>query len=184
MSSSESLPIQRDLTPDAGSEGRDVWREATTMVLYVSVILLAELAVLPAGGEDDDGLVHGPHGWELVAIVWGTALGVTIAHWFAFRLAAVGFSAGRLSDRDLAIGKAEVAGAVFVAGLTSLPVLLFSDETEQRLVPFAPALTIGAVGYVLARTCGRSRLASLVLAGIALVIGVAVATVKYRLSGH
>jgi hypothetical protein len=119
-----------------------------------------------------------------VAIVWATTLGVTIAHWFAFRLAAVGFSAGRLSDRDLAIGKSEVAGAVFVAALSSLPVLVFSDETEQRLVPFVPALIVGAVGYVLARTCGRSRLASLVLAGIALVVRLGVASVKYRLSGH
>jgi hypothetical protein len=154
-----------------------------TMVLYVSVILLAELAVLPAGRGDDDGPVHGLHGRELVAIVWATTLGVTIAHWFAFRLAAVGFSAGRLS-RDLAIGKSEVAGAVFVAALSSLPVLVFSDETEQRLVPFVPALIVGAVGYVLARTCGRSRLASLVLAGIALVVRLAVASVKYRVSGH
>jgi hypothetical protein len=53
MSSPESLPIEGVPTPDAASaEGRAVWREATTTVLYVSVILLAELAVLPAGGDE------------------------------------------------------------------------------------------------------------------------------------
>lgn len=46
-----------------------------------------------------------------------------------------------------------------------------------------PALIIGAVGYLLARTNGQSPLASLVI-GEPLLVGLVVATVKDLLSGH
>jgi hypothetical protein len=46
------------------------------------------------------------------------------------------------------------------------------------------ALIIGAVGYLLARTNGQSPLASLVIGGEPLLVGLVVATVKDLLSGH
>ena len=67
------------------AERRRVWRDATAMTLYVSIVLLAELAALPAGDEAG-GTVHGPVGWELIAIIWGTTVGLALAHWFAFPL--------------------------------------------------------------------------------------------------
>ena len=49
------------------------------MVLYASVVLNAELAAIP---EQDfaHGLVTGAIGGQLLAIVWGTAVGLAVAH--------------------------------------------------------------------------------------------------------
>ena len=65
----------------------EIWREAATMVLYVSVVEIAELAALPES-HFTNGVVSGPVGAGLLAIVWGTAIGLALAHWFAFRIAA------------------------------------------------------------------------------------------------
>ena len=64
------------------------------MVLYVSVVEIAELAALPEA-HFANGRVTGPVGAQLLAIVWGTAVGLAIAHWFAFRLAAPAFRGER-----------------------------------------------------------------------------------------
>src|SRR4051794_15120396 len=56
---------------------RELLREAATMVLYVSVIEIAELAALPES-RSGHGVVTGPAGAELLAIVWGTALGLAL----------------------------------------------------------------------------------------------------------
>jgi hypothetical protein len=75
------------------------------MVLYVSVVLLAELSALSRG--DDHGVIRGPVGWKLVAICWGTTVGLAVTHWFAFRLTAQGFGRGTFSrhDREVALGQ-------------------------------------------------------------------------------
>ncbi len=53
----------------------EIRREAATMVFYVSVVEIAEFAALP---EDhfSHGVVTGPVGMQLLAIVWGTAVGL------------------------------------------------------------------------------------------------------------
>src|SRR5262245_63395720 len=108
------------------TERTEIFREAVTMVLYVSVVEIAELAAIPeehfAGGH-----VTGAVGGKLLAIVWGTAVGLAIAHWFAFRLAAPAFRGERPTRLDTYVGLAQVGGAVFVAAMSSLPVLFFSD---------------------------------------------------------
>ena len=59
-----------------GQEHRtEFFREATIMVLYVSVVEIAELAALPSG-QHAGGDVAGPVGRELLAILWGTAIGL------------------------------------------------------------------------------------------------------------
>ena len=62
----------------ARSEARtEIWREAAVMVLYVSVVEIAELAAIP---EDhlSQGRVTGPVGGALLAILWGTAVGLAL----------------------------------------------------------------------------------------------------------
>src|SRR5947208_14744179 len=80
-------------------ERTEILREATVMVLYVSVVEIAELAALP---EDhfSNGRVTGPVGGALLAIIWGTAIGLALAHWFAFRIAAPAFSGERVTSLD------------------------------------------------------------------------------------
>src|SRR5262245_10537118 len=84
-------------------ERAEIFREAVTMVLYVSVVEIAELAALP---EDHflHGRVTGPVGVKLLEIVWGTAVGLALAHWFAFRLAAPAFRGETPTAHDTWIG--------------------------------------------------------------------------------
>ena len=154
------------------------------MVLYLSIVLLAELAALPTGRDGAGRAVHGPAGWELVAILWGTTIGLALAHWFAFRLATQGIRQGPLAGWDRLQALSELAGAAFVAAMASMPVLLFSDELEQQVVPFVLALIIGGVCYLVERASQRSRATSLVFGVFALVLGLAVATLKSVLSAH
>jgi hypothetical protein len=154
------------------------------MALYVSIVLLATLAALPAGPADGHEAVQGPAGLELVAILWGTTVGLTLAHSFAFVVATQGLGGGRLRGHDLREATAELAGAVSVAAVASLPVLLFPEETEQQVVPFVLALIIGVVGYFVERLNGRTRRASVVFGVATLVAGLLAAGVKNLLTGH
>jgi hypothetical protein len=174
--SANELVVDRDARAEIG-------REAVTMILYVSVVEIAELAAIPEE-HFAHGRVTGAVGGTLLAIVWGTAVGLAIAHWFAFRLAAPAFRGERPTRIDTYIGLAQVGGAIFVAAVSSIPVLLFSDVRAQETTPDVPALLIGVVGYLIARATGRSRVAALFYSITALALGLLVALVKTRLAAH
>ncbi len=164
----------------------DALREAMTMVLYLSIVLLATLAALPSGAEAPaDG--HGGggiHGVQLVGLIWGTAIGLALAHWFAFRLTARAFSGGKPTEDDFYVGLAQLAGAALVAALCTIPVLLIGDANEVRATTFVPGVIVGIAGYFTARAGGRTKTQALVLGGIVLLLGLAVAAVKNFLVGH
>src|SRR5690349_16303405 len=101
------------------------------MVLYVSVVEIAELAAIPEE-HFASGRVTGAVGGKLLALVWGTAVGLAIAHWFAFRIAAPAFRGERPTRHDTYVGLAQVGGAMFVAAVSSIPVLLLSDVRAQE----------------------------------------------------
>jgi hypothetical protein len=166
-----------------GEHRIELIREATVMILYVSVVEIAELAALPEA-HYVHGRVTGPTGGYMLAIVWGTAIGLALAHWFAFRVAAPGFRGERPTHVDVQIGVAQVAGAALVALVSSLPVLLFSDVTAQETIGDVPAVLVGAVGYLVARRTGSGHLASAFYGLTALALGVVVALVKTKLSAH
>jgi len=153
------------------------------MVLYVSVVEIAELAALPES-HFTHGRITGAVGGQLLAILWGTAVGLALAHWFAFRLAAPAFRGERVTNQDTLIGLAQAGGAVFVAAISSVPVLFLSDVRAQETTGDVPALLIGVVGYVVARHTGKSRLAALFYGVTALALGVLVALVKSVLAAH
>src|SRR6266550_4396789 len=79
-------------------EHAEIVREALTMVLYVSVVEIAELAALPE--THVSGHATGPVSSELLAIIWGTAVGLAVAHWFAFRLGGHAFRGDRVTGLD------------------------------------------------------------------------------------
>jgi hypothetical protein len=172
----------RDLQP-LGEHRVELIREATVMILYVSVVEIAELAAVPEG-HYLHGRVTGPTGAYLLAIVWGTAVGLALAHWFAFRVAAPAFRGERPTRVDTQIGLAQLAGAALVGAVSSLPVLLFSDVRAQETIEDVPAVLVGAVGYLVARRTGSGRLASFFYGLTALAVGVAVALIKTKLSAH
>jgi hypothetical protein len=157
--------------------------EATVMILYVSIVEIAELAALPES-HFAFGRVTGPTGARLLAIIWGTAVGLALAHWFAFGLAAPAFRGEHPGHLDTQIGLAGLAGAVFVAALSSLPVLLFSDVRAQETTGDVPALLVGVIAYLVARHTGASRLMSVFYGGMALALGVLVALIKSLLAAH
>src|SRR3954451_3715492 len=167
----------------ANDDHAEIFREAVTMVLYVSVVEIAELAALPES-HFADGTVTGAVGGQLLGIVWGTAVGLAIAHWFAFRLAAPAFRGERPTRHDTFIGLAQVGGAMFVAAVSSLPVVFFSDVRAQETTGDVPAILIGIVGYLIARHTGKSRLPSVFLGVTALALGILVAAVKSVLAAH
>src|SRR3954453_19584890 len=116
----------------------ELFREATIMGLYVAVVEIAELAPLPER-RLGHGEITGPVGSDLLAIVWGTALSLALAHWFAFRIAAAGFRGDRPSLQDQLIGLGQVGGAALVAALSSLPILFLSDDAGRQDVGIVPS---------------------------------------------
>jgi hypothetical protein len=158
-------------------------REAATMVLYVSVVEIAELAAIPEE-HFAHGRATGPVGGALLAIVWGTAVGLAIAHWFAFRVAAPAFRGQSPTRLDAQIGLAQLAGAIFVAAVSSIPVLVLNDVRAQETTGDVPAVIIGVIAYLVARASGRSQLPAVFYGITALALGVTVALVKAKLSAH
>jgi hypothetical protein len=152
------------------------------MVLYVSVVEIAELAALPE--RLSHGHVSGPVSLRLLAILWGTALGLALAHCFAFQVAAPVFRGEHLSRHNSRLMAAQLLGAVFVAAVTSVPVLFMGDLRGRESVAYVPALIIGFVGYLGARRTSRSPLVAVFFGITALALGVLVALVKNILAGH
>ena len=161
----------------------ELLREATTMVLYLSVVEIAEVAALPES-RSATGATTGAVGPTLLALIWGTAVGLALAHWFAFRIAAPAFRGDRVTRHDNLVGLAQLGGAIFVALVSSVPALLADPHSSQLATGLVLALLIGVVGYVIARTSGRSHTSSIFYGLTALALGVLVAFVKNALATH
>lgn len=140
------------------------------MVLYVSVVLLATLAAVPAGQIGSDA--------ELAALVWGAAVGLALAHWFAFHLSAQLYSGSGVGRDDLVSGAAQTGAAPAVAFFATVPLLVYDDDRAVGVSVIAPAIVIAVVGHVSSRRAGPGRTVAL-LRGLATVAaGVIVAAVK------
>jgi hypothetical protein len=148
-------------------------REAYTMAFYVAVCLIAALLAI-----DSD--VHQP----TLVIIWGTAIGLAVAHLFAFRLA------GRLvgtaqADPELArLASAQLAGAAAVAAIATVPAVLVPPPHDVEVSRLVLSGVIGLGAYVVARASGAGKLRSTVFGLSVLAAGVTVALVKNLLIGH
>lgn len=151
-------------------------KEATVMALYVAVCLLAALTAIAENA--NDGHVRA------LGVIWGTTVGLALAHAFAFRLSARLVSKGRLRREDAELVVAQLAGAALVAIVATVPVLVFPPTAELDVARLALALFIGLVAFTIARQAGASRGRSLSYTAIVLVLAVAIAVVKNVLSGH
>jgi hypothetical protein len=151
-------------------------REGFTMALYVAVCLLGALTAVHERA--DAGHV------DVLKVVWGTTVGLALAHWFAFRLSARLVASGRLTSREAATAGAQVGGALAVALLATVPVVVLPATAELDVVRLVLAAFVTAVAVVVARSSGASVLRSVVYAGLVLALAVTVALVKNILSGH
>lgn len=151
-------------------------KEGSTMSLYVAVALLAALMAVPDA--------TGRHVVEVLGIVWGTTIGLTIAHLFAFRVSSRLVSDGRIDPHDAKIAAAQLAGATLVAVLCSIPVLLFAETAELDAVRIVLAAYVALVGYQVAASNGSPRGRALIYAGAVLVVALGIAVFKNVLGGH
>ncbi len=152
------------------------------MALYTGIVVLATLIALPQDVKSN-GPGAGDHDRFVVALVWGQAVGLALAHWFAFTLAAAGFRSGAPWRRDLIQGGVEVGGACFVAMATTGALLVVSDRNDVVVAAYVSGSVIAIAGYGTARRAGRSVVGSLVFGAVVLLAGLVVATAKAWL-GH
>lgn len=147
------------------------------MALYVAVCLLAALAV--AGEADVD---HRP---TIVAVVWGTTLGLALAHWFAFRLSARLIAGGEVRRSDAEISLAQLAGSVAVAVIATVPVVLFDGADAQlEATTWVVVGFIAVIGHLVARASGATAVRSAVYAGAVVAGAAAIVLTKNALVGH
>ncbi|HMN99928.1 MAG TPA: hypothetical protein PKD59_10990 [Miltoncostaeaceae bacterium] len=148
-------------------------RAVATMVLYVSVVLMGALATIPADDLDDDP--------KVAAVIWGSALGLALAHWFAFNASAHLFRGEGITADELREGVWEAFAALGVAVVATVPLLVLGDTAAAAVSLIALAAVVTVVAYVASRHGGLSRGRALLRGGVTLVLAVIVAALKIRL---
>lgn len=145
------------------------------MVLYVAIVLLATVAAVPTQDLDENA--------EVVALIWGAAAGLALAHWFAFHVAAHLYSGGHIEAEDVRSGVAQVGAALAVALVSTLPLLFLGDDAGAGITVIMLAVVIALVGYTASRRGGMRPRVAFVRACLTVLLGAAVVAVKVAL-GH
>ena len=157
------------------SEFKAAAREFYAASLYMALVLLAALVALPVERLPDDEV--------LIATLIGTALGLILAHWLAFRLASHltegGFSAASAAKE----AGAQIAGGVGVALVASAPFVLLHGATALRIALLLLAAMPALTGLAISRMRGRRWLSSMVSAAIVFAIAVVIVEIKAAV-GH
>lgn len=176
MTSSPAEAASHHDTDSAGGQALELVKEGCVMALYVSICLIAALTAV--ADHVDSGHVR-----EL-GIIWGTTIGLALAHVFAFRVSARFVAAGRVRRHDGEAIGAQMTGALAVAIIASLPVLLLqaSGELDGARIILAGVITL--FGYIVARNSGAGQARSVAYAAVILVVGLGIALVKNALVGH
>ncbi len=127
------------------------------MALYVAVCLLAALIAL---GEDAD---HGHV--RAFGLVWGTTVGLALAHAFAFRVSARSSPVDDSTATTPESWPPSSSGATFVAAIATIPVVLVGPTSEFDVARSLLGIFIGAMGYAVARLGGARRARSIAYGG-------------------
>ena len=138
------------------------------MGLYVSITLLAALTVTNEHASDID----------VLAIVWGTTVGLALAHWFAFGLAARLVDPAHEHEGLNGLLVAQLGAAAAVAAVASVPVLVLPEDLELVGARLATDACIAIVTYSETRSFGASKLRAITSAVIALALALAISIVK------
>lgn len=151
------------------------------MALYVAIVV--EAALLTLWINQDPGERADVHGVHLIALIWGTTIGLALAHVFAFRLAGRAFVHEGPNSHGRVAG-AQLAGAAAVAALCSIPGVFASDANDLPFSLYVPEIIIGAAGYLTARTSGSSKVWAMAIGIGAAALGLLIAVAKNLLAGH
>lgn len=146
-------------------------REVATVAFYVSVTLAAELA---AASASESKVI-------LVGALWGTAVGLALAHWYAQTITAA-IARGAFHTSDAAEGLREVGAAVGVALVLSLPFLVFETSAALVLSRWGVVIGTSVIALALARAAGAGWTRAVIEAAVVFAIGVAVIETKAALS--
>jgi hypothetical protein len=159
----------RDRFPD------EALREAITMALYVTLVLATEFVALG----------HEPaQRSAALAVIWGTTVGLTAIHVFAFGLAARLVSRGHLTHEGRITAVLQVVASLAIAALVSLPFLALPMGAATEAGGWITVAILGTSAYAMSRAAGgshgRSFLTGLVVLGIAsLLVGLKVLLSSY-----
>lgn len=150
--------------PERG-EYFEVFRETATMALYLAIVLLAELSAWPVGVGDSS---------IVISAIWGTAVGLAIAHWFAFSVSTRLLWGGHEERVDRLASAGQLAAAVVIALLTTIPFLFGSTASAFTAAGAVLVVLIGFTGVRVARAGGagwpRALWFALVIVAIASVV--------------
>lgn len=154
---------------------REVVREGVTMALYITISLLAVLVAVPAGDHSSV---------AMLGTIWGTAIGLTMAHVLAFRLSAKLVSAGELAAQERFAIAAQAAASATVAAVASLPMLVTDGEAALGMSRLLLSGFVGICAYGVGRQSGGTGGRALLYASTTVVIALVVALLKNALAGH
>lgn len=148
-------------------------READMMGLYLAIALIAELSLGQDHAKTSD--------LRVLAIVWGTTIGLALAHWFA-----LGYSSRLVHDPGFHHTPAQVllsqiAMAVTVALIATVVVLVTPPDAKRFGARLAAAAFIALLVLVESRNGGLSRRQALSRGVVALVLACAVVAAKWFL---
>lgn len=146
-------------------------READMMGLTAA---LALLAALTAGND------HDPHGkLDVLVIVWGTTVGLGLAHWFALTLSVRLVTTADVGYTPIQMLWAQVAMALVLAVAASAVVLLVPLEADRLGARTAAALFIGVLVGTERRLAGASWPRAVGWALGAVAVAMTIATLKW-----
>jgi hypothetical protein len=138
-----------------------------TMALYISLSLLAVLVALPATDELT--------GTTAAVAVVGTAVGLVLAHYLAFRLSSRLVDQGLVTTESLHLLGAQISGALPVAIVAALPPLVLGGKAGRVLAELLLLAFVAAVGYRAVRQSAGPGRSILYVGGLVVAIGVVVA---------
>lgn len=145
------------------------------MGFYLSIALMAALV----GGND-----HEAHSQlDVLTVVWGTTIGLALAHWFA-----IAVSVRLVRDPDLHHTPSEILASqlmmgVAVAAVATVAVLILPEDLERLGARVTAALFIALIVQIESLAGGASLRRALGLGGVALVGALLIASVKWFI-GH
>jgi hypothetical protein len=161
--------------PDEDVGRRTAAREFFAAALYMALVQWAALVAVPTERIPDSGTV--------VALLLGTAVGLVLAHWLAFRLAAHLTEGGFAAASAAREAGSQVAGGLSVGVIAALPFVFVDAETAIQIAVVILAALPALTGMAIARLRDRSWGASVVFGGAVLIAALAVVAVKAA-AGH
>jgi hypothetical protein len=154
----------------------ELLRDGVEMALYIALSLLAVMVALPSALERTETV-------EVALILIVTAIGLLAAHWLAFRVSARLTTGGLLSQQELAILAAQLAGGAAVVAVAVVPILVLEPPNGLFVAQIALLAVIAGVAYLAARPRAPNRGVAFLYAA-AVVAGAAVIVFIKDLVGH